>query len=799
MTIDLGGGRKILLADLARDGGWIWLVAGCVAIVIVASIYRHERRLVSRRAGLVLLSLRLLATLALVIALLDPIAARTRREEVRGRVILGVDRSASMETTDPAREGALAERLGRLIRLSPGEDLGRLSRLDVTRRLLASGLGKRLYEGHDLEAIAFAAEAVPGRLRVLLANPKDGDPSVRQATDWGPVLEAGLTPIADDSPVAGVVLFTDGRRNAPADPSADPIHRLSASGIPVFPVLIGSTTPPADVAIAAIRAPDSSYLGDTSTLIVEVKSDGLAPGQPIAVRLEREGHEPIVESVVAPGAGSATRPVAIFRVAMEQAGPQVFTARVDAPVGADARPDNNVASRTIRVTDDKVRVLLVEGEARWEFRYLRNALMRDPRVEVESIVLAQPPASETASPAFPSAWPAAPTEGSDDSDPLTDRDVIVLGDLAPGDVPGDLWRRLDRFVAERGGTLVLLAGPRSWSNSPADDGQQRALLPILEPRLASAVPASESPTPIAVGIHAIPDEAAILEPDAWPMLQIAVDPLDTRAVWDALPPLPWAVGGRLKPGAMRLLSSREAPELAIAATQSYGLGKVLWIGTDGTWRWRLRIGDLHHHRFWGQIVRWSADGRLAAGNRYVRFGPDRNRIAAGESIDFKARFADDAPGIGPGLLAAARVEREGELLALVPLHPSEGRGRLFEGRTPGLTPGFYVARLDVPELLAATGMSREALSTTFEVIQPETSERVELAASPEALAKLATATGGELLREHEADRLPDLLRARRIVRERTTETPLWDTPWGLGFFFLLLSAEWVVRKHVGLA
>ena len=94
---------------------------------------------------------------------------------------------------------------------------------------------------------------------------------------------------------------------------------------------------------------------------------------------------------------------------------------------------------------------------------------------------------------------------------------------------------------------------------------------------------------------------------------------------------------------------------AVIAAQPYGLGKVLWVGTDATWRWRFRVGDAYHHRFWGQVVRWAAAGKLAAGNDWVRFGPDRSKLPEGESPRLTARFADGVAGVGPDLLVVARV------------------------------------------------------------------------------------------------------------------------------------------------
>ena len=79
----------------------------------------------------------------------------------------------------------------------------------------------------------------------------------------------------DRPAVLGVVLLTDGRQNAPATPAAR-ADRLAARGIPIYPVLIGSTAPPKDAAIASIKAPDGVFKGDVASVEVDVKVDGVA-------------------------------------------------------------------------------------------------------------------------------------------------------------------------------------------------------------------------------------------------------------------------------------------------------------------------------------------------------------------------------------------------------------------------------------------------------------------------------------------------------------------------------------------
>src|SRR5437763_1263213 len=129
---------------------------------------------------------------------------------------------------------------------------------EVARGLLEgpeSPIG-RIAAGHAVEALAFAREAAPATLKALaetLARPGKPDEPSALTTDWQPALAEALRD--GRSPVLGVVLLTDGRQNGPGDPAAT-ADRLSARGIPVYPVLIGSTVPPRDAAIAAVRAPE---------------------------------------------------------------------------------------------------------------------------------------------------------------------------------------------------------------------------------------------------------------------------------------------------------------------------------------------------------------------------------------------------------------------------------------------------------------------------------------------------------------------------------------------------------------
>jgi hypothetical protein len=587
--------------------------------------------------------------------------------------------------------------------------------------------------------------------------------------------------------------------------------------------LIGSTQPPRDAAIATVKAPESVYKGDTATIAATLKLDGYA-GRSIAVTLDRPGASPLRQVVEAPADGS--RPVVTFRVPMDEVGMVPLSIAI-APLEGDARPDNDRRTVSVQVADDKARVLLVDGEARWEFRYLRNALARDQRVALEAAVFDQPQNENMTALTYPTALPARPASEAgagahqDQPDPLGAFDVIIMGDVDPADITPETWARLESYVAERGGTLVLGAGPRHWATQAAG-ATVRKLLPVLDPQPITVPPDAVDPAHLSLppGTALRPTHAAGSDPGAWPMLQLASDPEASLQVWAGLPRLPWLLAGKPKPGATVLATAGDAADAkadisadaaVVIAAQPYGLGKVLWVGTGDTWRWRHRVGDTYHHRFWGQVVRWASAGQLTAGNALVRFGAVRPRVGEGEAAQLQARISEGVAGVRPDLLMAARVFKAdqhtgrgtGEAVALVPLRAAQGLPRTFEGAAPPLPPGAYAIRLDVPEMAAALQLDggdpgRPAPEAVLHVTARETSERVELAATRDPLDRLAAATGGRVFADFEADLLPPLLHARTRTVTRTEETRLWDQPASLILFFAILTVEWVGRKRLGL-
>jgi hypothetical protein len=825
------------------------LLAFFVPAALVLWLYRYEMRLVRRSAALALLGMRLGVLLALfTLFAVRPIAARSTFEELRGRVLVAVDRSGSMDVADPQRPAIDKLRLTRALRLAddlctpsqlddwirqyetkgspqwvtaeemptdperrrqliaerqaPHDQVSRrvdeLTRAQAADRVLAKegvGLLDAVAARHQVEVLHFAQDAWDVRPGSEAPPAKDGPPF----TDLRlPLVRALERSGVDQGRVLGLVLLTDGRHNRGPSPAAKAAE-LGEHQLPIFPVALGARQAPPDVAIAAVRAPAAVFKDVEALVEVRLKVSGL-PAQDVTVELRRPDGPALEERLRHDGTDRYYN--VRFQTKLSQVGTQTLavTAR---PLPGETRTDNNDRPVVINVADDKAKVLLIDGEARWEYHYLANALARDRTVQLQGVVLAQPrlgrvPEDELRRAGNPRlSLPAEP-------DALAPYDCVVLGDTTPEQLPSAERARLEKYVADRGGTLVLVAGKRAMPLGfiPNGAGEPlRRLLPIEEPQVVQP----------GAGFHV----ALTPEGRSTPFLQMDAAPDKSEQRWAEFPKHYWGVVGRLKPGATALASWAEeagsrlprGPEGTLVARQHYGFGRVLFVGLDSTWRWRYRTGDAYHHRFWGQVVRWAAsDKPLVAGNEHVRFGTRDPVYRQGQEIELVVRIDEEVRPLPTEALPEAHVFGKGsdKPVAVVSLARREAQPRVLEGRLRDLPPGQYAVELAIPELAdhlqGAPGPDGRPtrLRAAFTVTPPDSEEMVELATNWPLLEELAAKSGGKVFTAENAAELVELLRNQSVTREHRHEQPLWQW-WGtLAALLFVLTLEWAGRKWAGL-
>lgn len=852
-------------AGLPAAVRWPLLFAVLVLpLVLLVTLYRYELRLVPRLTAFGLFSLRFVVfVLVLTLVCLQPIYARDRTTQLPGRVLVALDRSLSMDVRDPQRAGGDKLRLARALGLTRGvvgdDVLARwidshdqrrdpqmvldgekdvsgpdrqkahdgliaaidaLTRSEVARRLLADDglkLLSKIQEKHEVELVGFHRDLwdmAPEQLADLSAarEMKDSASDPSAFTDLrNPLLRA------QQNKVMAVVLLSDGQHNVGG--AVQPVARqLGDRKVPVFPVLLGARPGPPDAVMVSLRGPDYTVFKDVEAVIdARFKIAGL-PAQDFVVELFREGKErKLLASKTIAHDGQDRVYAESFPVKMTEPGVQTITAQVR-PVQPNVRElsgDNNRLTTTVSVADDRAKVLLVDGEPRWEYHYLVTALQRDRLVDLKTVVFDTPQLADRLTEAqrerggLPGReWPAGP-------DALAGYQCIVLGDVDPENLP--LARRLDleRYVSESAGTLIIVAGKRAMplayaeANPAADGDPLRRLLPIEQPRRLT--PANGFP----ITLTQAGRDARYMELDS--------DRTDNDTLWAGFPrPWLWGVAGRAKPGAAALagwldpttaklpLPERERQH-ALVARHNYGFGRVLYLGLDGTWRWRYKVGDLYHHKFWGQVIRWAAADRpLVVGNEFVRFGTPQPVYRRGEAVEVVARLGESLGVIRADLLAGARLIRLGEgtepeqLVALLPLAKRAGQPRVLEGQLRDLPPGRYAVELAIPDygdkLMSSPkdGKDVKPLRATFSVTQPESKELIDVELNLPLLDDIAKASGGRVFSPSDVAELEKLLVRQGVPHVEHQEDRLWQW-WGFLVLVVgLLTAEWGWRKLSGL-
>ncbi|MCL1887274.1 MAG: hypothetical protein FWF96_00170 [Kiritimatiellaeota bacterium] len=642
----------------------------------------------------------------------------------------------------------------------------------------------------------------------------------RMTTDFAMALEAVQRDISSEM-LAGVLIVSDGIHNGMA--ALDPIARsLGAQRVPVMGVRVGGSRQPFDVAVADVTAPESIFLGDNVRVRALMRATN-AKGQKINVDFVfYDPAEPGVSNVVETVALDITSDVwqreLRFKHLPEERGIVRYEIRATVLEG-ELFEDNNAWSVDVAVSDDRTNVLLVDGSPNWEFRYLRNLFYgRDKSVHLQYYVAHPdtitdvkfpeelPPAS--ASRAFGEAEAGALPESLEEWRKF---DIIILGDIEPGVLSEGVLADIEHCVSERGAMLVVVAGPNHMPHAYLENSLLRKMLPVTF-------------DPTAINFRAPPDREGYtlaLTPSGkgHPVMQQSPSLAENDAIWQQMPNLVWRVPvHELRPGAevlayaqpvedplagrVRFTLENAAEQLeeslrlqnrnALIVASRHGRGKILSFMFDRTWRFRYRVGDTHHHRFWGQVMRWGVGEKLRDGDEFFRVGTDKVAYMPGEPVQVMGRVLnrDGSPARDVTLLALITPEGETEnvLARQRPVYREDSNG-LYEAEFKGFErPGRYTVHLHRRDM----GQTIETQFLVTAARRPV--ELANVAATDENLLRLARLTSGRVVEPDQINQLLNAFGAGRQTAYDLTKRPLWDNPLLFILIVGLLTAEWILRK-----
>jgi uncharacterized membrane protein len=617
--------------------------------------------------------------------------------------------------------------------------------------------------------------------------------------------------------VAGIVVFTDG--------VASDLRGLRTSGLPpIFPVVFGREDAAPDLSLGMVSTTQSAFEDSPVTVAAEVKMAGL---RPLNARARIEFCDPVLSSGTFSALSEAwvqlspeqPRGMVQLQFTPPRSGPTFYRIHVDATEiqpEAELTLENNRRMVCVNRASGPHRVLYVAGRPNWEFGPLRRAIEGDSEVELRGLIRIakrEPKFSfkgrggEASNPLFRGFQTGDDTElqrydkpviirvNVDSADelaggfPKTAEELfsykgVILDDVESAFFTPDQLRLIQRFVAERGGGMLMLGGMESfegggWRGTPIE-----AVLPVWMGK-DSAGESGRQPQRWAL------TREGLLEP--WVRRRKSeAEELSRMARLPGLEIVNHVEG--VKPAATVLAVATVESERNVAlVTQRYGTGRCGAVLAGDLFHWGIgdpaQVSDLT--KLWRQIIRWL----VADVPTPVEITAEWN--AAAQSAKLSVRVRDSAARPVEDADIEVRVRRLGdpESSAII-IRPDAAA-------EPGSYSLFYSSQASGALVAEARAIGPGGIALgTATVGWVQDSSDVEFStAAPDrsGMDDLAKRTGGEVIRIEDLSELPSKLRKTPNLAMESRVRPLWHTSWFFGFSLLCLCGEWILKRRNGAA
>ncbi|KAF0241181.1 MAG: hypothetical protein FD180_4589 [Planctomycetota bacterium] len=802
----------------AMPKAWVLvLVLLPLVLLIPGFFYKRENQTASGGARVTLSIIRSLLISLLLLALFQPILYLERELTKESYIVVLVDESLSMQIKDKYTEASQFEALARVTGLLKGgkltpeaeDQLRRTSRQDLVNLAFNNQDLKildQLKDRYIFKAYAFAKGLSPDPQLTAMATPKEIDQQGPfKQTLIGDAMDAAFKEL-HGQPIAAMVIITDGRNNGGTDP-ADMAAQLADRGtkIPIYTVGVGNPLPPKDIMLSRLEAPEVAVAGDFVEFKFIVTSKGFA-GETIQVTMTEHDHSiaPMLD-VKLEGKDKEVEQAALIKWKPEKAGEYVI--RLATPVRAEEIVENNnELTHHIKIVDNKIKVLFVEGYPRWEYRYLKNALVRDKSMLVDVLLI-------SADQNFPQeGTPGRPplTEFPAEKKALAEYDVIILGDVSPHAMQtpsltaSQVWENLTTYVEELGGGLVMIAGevyaPREYKDTPI-----ARLLPVsIDTSSASSAIVHDDPVRVELTPFGKDSPLMRLVPTMTPEENVEMWQ-DADGKGDGLAGFYWFYRPRSPKAGATVLATHPSYEvengqkLPVFSYQRVGRGICFFSAVDSTWRWRYLRGDQYFYTFWGQVMRHCRSGKLIGSKRF-QLELDKNEYQMMERVRITAKVLDKEyeplrePTYSVTLTAPDQMPAEIEMKAEEnPQNDPRLMGRFVADYSPSRLGRYEVS-------LGPRGLDDSDPKVTAAFVVAEPNYEIENPVmDAQTLIKVSETTRGKFLPFYEIDRLLSTIKETgEIVDIETKEQDLWDTPLIYILFALLITVEWMTRKFVRL-
>ena len=825
------GVARMQWANLPESWGVFVLIAILAAIIFgVFWLYRREMDSCPMHIKLLLGAIRLTVLLMLVAMLLKPSIFYQQVNEIKPNVNLIRDASLSFARGDKYREQENAQKLASATGIAADQiATGEVGRADLLNKLLSDPkIIEAIRNKGTIQVVDFSDGTQPVAVIPAIVNSttqpeetekkneedeadsnsliRDSIPKLVPSGLGTDIWQALRESIDDSTRLSSIILVSDGQHNGSEDP-IEIAKRAATLDIPIFVVGLGDPNPPKNIAVNEIFVRDRAYPDEPFEVeaMLQVSSMGGAAEMPDTINVQlveqkidaetgKTESEKVIESRDLPMPTSGGRIRVDFQQTLGEPGRYAYKLVADGIDGETNTTDNERRSSELEVVDEKVRVLLIAGESSWDYQHVRVLLERDPNISVSCWLQSM---DET-----------RPQEGDEpiqrlprSIEELGKYNVVLLMDPNPNEFDAPWVDMLKTFCRNKAGGVFYMAGPKFTGEFVTLNRLSgiRDVLPVrfgttdfIATTQALATAASDKPGGMLLVSHNMDH----------PVLSFHSDPDENLRRWEQMPGVYWSfpvISG--KPTARILMergqqkNTEENQPLLVSGR--FGAGTVLYMGFQGTFRWRpAGVQAQYFDRFWVQVVRYLVENRSLQGSRRGFIESDKSEYELGDRISLLSRLLDGQyrPLTTPSVEAVVRSDDgRTQKVELRRLPGDQGR---YEGLMVAARTGNYQATID----LGGDETEEKLLDPIpFRIVTPKVESNA-FWLNEKLLTEIATQSGGKYFRLSELSELPAALPSLVTRAEfNSPPEPLWD--WNKYFRFfafllpvVLLSIEWTLRK-----
>ena len=831
---DRTGTPAIQWANLPESWGVFVLIA-IVGLLCygVFWLYRREIKTCPMPVKLLMAGIRLFVLLLLVVLFLKPSLYFQKVDEVRPPIEFLRDASLSLARGDLYRNNEQVKLLSSLTGLdADGIDAGSVSRSDLLNQAFEKHpeLLEQMRLKGPVHVVDFADGSTPYELIPSLkqeeldrrseskdedadASPAAGGSETQSTLDakmpelvasgaatdiWQAlknVLDGTTTP-------SSIILVSEGQHNGGSDP-LEMADKAAALDIPIYTVGVGDPNPPKNVAVKEVYVRDKAYPDEPFEIEAVVqtsrKNETNLPGRLKVSLLEQfrdstgslsQPTEVKTQDADVPESGGRIR--LNFEHSTNRPGKYVYTVRCETLSDETDTDDNELVSSQLEVVDEKVKVLLVSGLPNWDYQQVYKLLQRDQTIELscwlQSMDESRPQEGNTPITRLPQTI-----------EELGQYNVVLLLDPDPAEFD-DRWVKLLRdFCEYKAGGVMFMAGPQFSSEFLTKPSLKsfREIVPVRFGDLEE-IEVNEA-------LASATDDRAgkmLLVPFNMdhPVMSFRSEPEENLKIWNLMPGIYWSFPAlRAKPTARVLMErgdqvSAEGNQPLLVSGR-FGAGSVLYLGFQGTWRWRpIGLQAQYFDRFWIQVVRFLVETRSLQGSRRGFIDREKTEYELGERVTLVARLLDEQfkPSKEPTFDATIKSNDGREQTIKLKLLPNqEGR---YEGAFPATRIGAYEATVKLGD-----GSEKLIDPVSFRVVSPS-AESGSYWLNEKLLRDISERSGGQYFRLDSIKKLPEVLpnTVERFTFNSPPE-PLWDASPKLRWMVfllpvVLLTIEWAARK-----